>query len=150
MFWVEQIGYKYKMSNLQAALGVAQMERIEELVGKKREQFSIYNRAFSVIDGISLNPEPPFTKNSYWMPTIIIDKKLNINIEKLIGFMKENNIDIRNFFYLNSMFPMFEKKTENVISYDIYSRGINLPAYFDLTIEEQIYVIDMIKRYLNF
>lgn len=98
MFWVEEIGYKYKMSNIQAALGLAQIERVKELIDKKREQFYYYREAFSKIDGTAMNPEPDYVKNSFWMPTIIFSKALNINRDNLIQYMKARNIDIRNFF----------------------------------------------------
>jgi perosamine synthetase len=149
MFWVEQIGYKYKMSNLQAALGFAQMERINELVNKKREQFYLYQHAFASIEGLTMNPEPPHTVNSFWMPTLIFDEKSGINRDDLIVFMKKNNIDIRNFFYPNSMFPMFNEVRENIVSYSIYDKGINLPSYFDMNNDIELkFVISKIKEYI--
>ena len=149
MFWVEQIGFKYKITNIQAALGCAQMERVDELVNKKREQFMIYKQEFYGINGISLNPEPAYTKNSFWMPTLIFDKSMDINRDDLIYFMKGKGVDIRNFFYPISMFPMFSKAESNFVSYDIYSRGINLPAYFDLEKSELEYIVYLIKKAIN-
>jgi len=145
-FWCEQIGYKYKISNLQAALGCAQMKRIEELINKKREIFTLYQEYFRDIKGIVLNPEPVYTKNSYWMPTIIFDKSLNINRDNLINKFKENNVDARVFFYPISSFPMFVPQKENVVSYDIYYRGLNLPSYFELDKESVKRVVDIIKE----
>jgi len=71
MFWAEKVGFKYKMSNLQAALGYAQMQRVQELVSKKIEIFNMYKKELSKIDGIQMNDEQEYVKNSYWMPTII-------------------------------------------------------------------------------
>jgi len=149
MFWVEEIGYKYKISNLQAALGFGQMERVEELVEKKRKIFNCYQNNFSNINEIALNPEKSNTKNSYWMPTIIFSKSLNLNRADFIQYMKEKGMDIRNFFYPNSMFPMFKKAENNIVSYEIYDRGINLPAYFDMTNDEIEYVSENIINYLK-
>lgn len=146
-FWVDQIGFKYKMSNLQAALGLAQLERIEELVAKKRFIFDIYNKAFLNNDGISINPEPYYTKNSYWMPTIVFDHKLKISRDALMAYLKKQNIDVRNFFYPNSMFPMFTEVRSNKVAYDIFNRGINLPAYFDIEEDEIRFVIEKIQGY---
>src|SRR5687768_6909366 len=73
MFWMAEIGFKYKMSNLQAAMGCAQLERIEEFVAKRREIFSWYTEFLSGVEGISLNPEPEYTLNCFWMPTIVFD-----------------------------------------------------------------------------
>jgi perosamine synthetase len=70
-FWCETIGYKYKMSNIEAALGLAQMERIAELVARKREIFAMYKERLSGLPGISFNPEKPGTLNAYWMTTVV-------------------------------------------------------------------------------
>ncbi len=139
MFWVEQIGYKYKMSNLQAALGCAQMLRIEELVNKKREIFGWYKSALGKIESLSLNPEPDYTKNSYWMPTVIFDENLRLDREALTAYLAEKGISTRPFFYPNSMFPMYEK-APNPVSYAIYDKGINLPSYVDMTKPDADYV----------
>jgi len=145
-FWMEEYGYKYKMSNLQAAMGCAQIERAEELINKKREIFSWYETLLAHLP-CQLNPELPGTKNSYWMPTAIIDKSVNFNRESFFELMKENNIDSRPFFYPLSSLPMFEKRPENKVAYDIYERGINLPSHHDLNREQIEYVCSVIKRF---
>ena len=96
-----------------------------------------------------MNPEYPYTKNGYWLPTVIFDKSLKFNRNAFFGFMKSNNIDSRPFFYPLSALPMFEKKKENTISYDIYERGINLPSYHDMTKENVQKVSKVIFEYLK-
>ena len=134
-FWAETIGFKYKISNIQAAIGCAQMRRVGELIKKKRNIFFDYHEILSKIDGIKMNPIPnnKNTHYGYWMPTIVLDKKFNINREKLIQKFKDNNIDGRVFFYPLSSLPMFKEKKENIISYNIFNRGINLPSYHEIT-----------------
>ena len=77
-YWMEQYGYKYKMSNLQAAMGCAQIERVEELIDKKVLIFNWYKELLKDIP-CELNPELPGTKNSYWLPTMIFDKSLHFD-----------------------------------------------------------------------
>ncbi|MBN4051221.1 DegT/DnrJ/EryC1/StrS family aminotransferase [bacterium AH-315-M05] len=132
MFWMKEYGYKYKMSNLQAALGCAQIERADELVDKKREIFNWYKETFIETEEITLNPEPDYTKNSYWMPTIVINKKMNFNREDFMKYLKKNKIDSRPFFYPLSSLPMFKEMKENKVAYKIYKKGINLPCAFHL------------------
>ena len=148
MFHAEIIGYKYKMSNFQAALGLAQIERVDELVEKRRQIFYEYKKHLSELP-ISMNPEPSYTKNSFWLPAIIFDKSLNIDRNKLINFFKEKNVDIRPFFYPISSMPMFEKNEKNKIAYDIYYRGINLPSYYDITNAEIKFVCDCLKEFIK-
>ena len=144
-FWAQRVGYKYKMSNIDAALGAAQLERIEELVARKREIFSQYAEQLSSVPGIQLNLEAKGTVNSYWMTTVVFDDGLNIDRAKLLESMERANIDARVFFYPLSMMPPFENTPENTVSYNLYKRGINLPSYHDLTRSEIVRVCDLIK-----
>jgi perosamine synthetase len=146
-FWMAQYGYKYKMSNLQAAMGCAQIERADELIDKKRQIFNWYKEMLSGIP-CKLNPELSGTKNSYWLPTAIIDKSMNFNREDFFRYMKENNIDSRPFFYPISTLPMFENRPENTVACGIYERGINLPSYHDLQLEDVKYVCTVLKDFL--
>ena len=77
-------------------------------------------------------PDDPKTQYGYWMPTIVFDRSVNFNREKLLKMFRQNNIDGRVFFYPLSMMPMFEEKRDNKVSYDIYARAINLPTYHDI------------------
>jgi len=149
-YWVETIGFKYKMSNIQAAIGCAQIERVEELINRKREIFLEYFKLFKHLNGILMNPIPKDknTKYGYWMPTIIFDKKLIFNREKLIKKFHDNNIDGRVFFYPLSMFPIFKAK-KNTISYDIYQRGVNLPSFNDISHEEILKVYNIVLDYIK-
>ena len=147
-FWMEDYGYKYKMSNLQAAMGCAQIERADELIDKKREIFNWYKEFLADMPCI-LNPEHAGTKNSYWMPTAIFDESIKFNREGLFSYLKENNVDSRPFFYPLTSLPMFDDKPENIISYNIYQRGINMPSHHGLTKEDIEYVCMKIKDFLN-
>ena len=147
MFWMRDYGYKYKMSNLQAALGCAQIERIEELVNKKREIFGWYNKLLLGFP-CKLNPEPLGTKNSYWLPTIIFNKEINFDREAFFVLMKQKGVDSRPFFFPLTSLPMFEEKKENQTAYDIFKRGINLPSFHDLTYEDVKLICILIASFL--
>lgn len=135
-FWPDEIGYKFKMSNIQAALGCAQLERIDELVGAKRKVFSRYKTLLSHHADLTLNPEPQGRLNSYWMPTVVFSKSSGIKQEQLISAFQKENIDARVFFWPLSSLPMFTPKPENQQAYDIAQRAINLPSYSEMTSKE--------------
>src|SRR6185436_2933071 len=78
-FWIDEIGYRYRMSSVQAALGIAQTERLDELVAKKRQIFAWYEERLSGMEQLQLNPAIPGVRNSYWMVTAILDPKVGIN-----------------------------------------------------------------------
>ncbi len=147
MFWMRNYGYKYKISNMQAAMGCAQIERIEELVDKKREIFSWYKELLKDIP-CTLNPKPENTQNGYWLPTVIFDESLNIDRNGLFEHYKTLNVDSRPFFFPLSSLPMFETCTHNKVAYGLYERGVNLPSYHDLSHDQAKLVVKGLKEYL--
>jgi perosamine synthetase len=149
-FWAEIIGYKYKLSNIQAAIGCAQMERVDELVRRKREIFFKYKELFSSVKGIRMNVEKPDTYNSYWMPTIVFDDEIQFNREKCIMNFTKNNIDGRIFFFPLSSLPMFENIYDNKVSYRIHTQAINLPSYNDISDEEIQFVYRRVIEVLGY
>ena len=132
-----EVGYKYKMSNLQAALGLAQLERIEELVNRKREINALYNKLLSGSDKVRVSSELEGCKSIHWMTSIELVGASFEEREKLMKKLKENMIDSRPVFSPMSSLPMFDKRTENPISYRIGSSAINLPSGHNLK-ESQI------------
>ena len=153
-FWFDVIGFKYKMSNIQAAIGCAQMERIDELVSRKIEIFEIYKQKLKDFP-LRLNHTPKDCVNSYWMTTAIFDKDINFDREKLLLEFKNNNIDGRVFFYPLSLifkdsvdYDKMKIKEYNSVSYSIYNRAVNLPCYHDIKESDIDRVTDCIKRIL--
>ncbi|MBZ0092116.1 MAG: DegT/DnrJ/EryC1/StrS family aminotransferase, partial [Sulfuricellaceae bacterium] len=148
-FFPEYIGFKYKMSNLQAAIGCAQMERIEELVSRKREIFRYYAERILAMPGLTMNPEKPGTVNGYWMPTVVFDAQTGVTRESLRAAFANENIDARVFFHPLSGLPMFVAQPQNRLARDIPRRAINLPSFHDIMTEEQDQVVDVIRNVLN-
>lgn len=145
-FWPDMIGFKYKMSNIQAAMGCAQLERIDELISKKRKIFYFYKDNLENLP-FQFNPEPENTKNGYWMPTIIVDEDIQFKREDVLEKFNQENIDARVFFWPLSSLPMFTSKKENSKSYSLNMRGINLPSYHDLSEEDQLRVIKVLRNF---
>lgn len=148
-FWPEQVGFKYKMSNVQAAIGLAQVERIEELIARKREILSAYCDRLSRFKGLSLNPEPPGTVNGSWMPTVVFDPDLGITREALLAAFKTADIDARVFFHPLSSMAMFDPVPTNTTAWEIPNRAINLPSFHDITEAELGRVVTVIKETLR-
>jgi perosamine synthetase len=144
-FWPDEVGFKYKMSNLQAAIGLAQIERIDELVDRKRAIFYAYRDGLRGLNAISMNPEREGTRNGFWMPTVVFAEGSGITRENLQAAFAAENIDARVFFWPLSSTPSFTEALENTMAYDLPGRAINLPSYHDMTDEEQMRVIDVLK-----
>ncbi len=148
-FWHAIIGYKYRMANIQAALGLAQVERIEELIEKKREIFQWYFKRLKDIKKISMNVENEGVKNIYWMTSIVLNKKSSITRDQLMLELKKRMIDTRPFFFPFSMLPMYKTAVKNPNAYSIALNGINLPSGVNLTEEEVDYICTTVKNILR-
>jgi perosamine synthetase len=148
-FWADIVGFKYKMSNIQAAIGCAQMERINDLIGRKREILHEYRRGLEGVEAVSMNPEPPGVTIGGWMPTVVFSRKSEVTREVLQEAFKKADIDARVFFWPLSGLPMFEPKKENINAWDIPGRAINLPSYHELNKDEQYRIIEVIRHYFH-
>ena len=136
-FWPDMVGFKYKMSNIQAAMGCAQMERIGELIGRKRKIFESYQELLTSLPGVMLNPEYPGVVIGAWMPCAIFKPATGVTLGKLQDAFAADNIDARVFFHPLSSLPMFHKRLEHRHAWDIPGRAINLPSYHDITLNDQ-------------
>jgi perosamine synthetase len=143
-FWPDMIGFKYKMSNIQASIGCAQLERSEELISRKQDILKYYRERIEMLAGVRMNPEPAGTVNGAWMPTVVFDAVTGVTREKLQAVFTAKNIDARVFFHPLTCLPMFEARPQNRHAWDIPGRAINLPSYHDMQYEEQEYVIEVI------
>lgn len=149
MFCNSDVAFKYKMSSMQAALGLAQIERIDELIDYKRQIFSWYQERLKDVEGVTLNAEAEGVKSTYWMVSVIIDSRFGIDKERLMRLMAEKNIDCRPFFRPLSSIPAYEgteqadaARRRNQVSYRIAPYGVNLPSGLNLNEETVEYVCD--------
>ncbi|WP_394233861.1 DegT/DnrJ/EryC1/StrS family aminotransferase [Pseudomonas anguilliseptica] len=151
-FWPSELGHKYKISNLQAALGCAQLERIEGLVARKREIFALYQeRLLAAIPGARMNPEAADCRNSYWMPTLVLPSELAGQRDRVLMHMGQAGIDARIFFQPLSDTPVFANlpPVSTPRAHDLALRAFNLPSYHDLVAVDQQRVVDAILKGLQ-
>ena len=148
-FWPDVLGYKYKMSNIQAAIGLAQIERINELINRKREIFNLYYKELIKIDGVSLNPIQPNCKSGFWMVNIVFNRATGVTRENLQKEFSKENIDARVFFWPLSSLDFINKEVNTPVSIDLPSRAINIPSFHDITHEEQMRVIEVIRNVIK-
>ena len=131
-FWPDELGFKYKMSNLQAAIGCAQIERINELIAGKRRVFQAYQKRLADLP-LGMNPQAAGTVNGYWMPTIVAHEGTSFDRQALLAAFQQDQIDGRVFFWPLSQLPMFTPHTDHPTAYGLPERAINLPSYHDMS-----------------
>lgn len=132
-FWPDMVGFKYKMSNVEAAIGCGQVERIEELIAAKRRILAAYRERLAGLP-LRMNPEPPGTVNGAWMPTVVVDEDIPFDRERLLGDFQAADIDGRVFFWPLSglCLPSRLGPGGTPVATAIHRRAVNLPSYHDL------------------
>jgi len=146
-FFNDEVAFKYKMSSLQAALGQAQLDRVDELVAGKRSIFGWYRDRLGDCALLRLNAEPPETVNSYWMSTVVVDPGCGVTKEELAERLGAVGIATRPFFHPLSALPAYADtpsadaaRATNTVSRELGRFGLNLPSALRLTEDDVDYV----------
>ena len=149
-FWIDELGYKFKMSNFQAAFGLGQLENIDTLIEAKRRNYLRYKNNLSNVEGIKLSQAGDNTQSIYWMTSILLDQNLNISRDTFMEELHKLNIDTRTIFPSISQYPIWGKKyKENINSKFIGNNGINLPSGVKLTNNEIDYISNAVISLLE-
>ncbi|HMB99447.1 MAG TPA: DegT/DnrJ/EryC1/StrS family aminotransferase, partial [Flavobacteriaceae bacterium] len=148
-YYVEEVAFKYMPFNIQAALGYAQLQRIDDLIKIKRHHLEVYKNALGNIPGFQFNHEPAHVFNGCWITALVTNNPNTLSTQYMLHKLGEKNIPVRPFFYPLSSLPAYNQKYKymhsNTNAYSIASRGINLPGAMNLTDEQLQYVCDEIK-----
>lgn len=148
-FWPDVVGFKYKMSNVQAAIGCGQLERIQTLISRKREILHLYRTNLEGLQGIALNPDSVDKVNGAWMPTVVFDAETGVSRELIQHAFRSKEIDARVFFWPLSGLPMFGGVPKNRNAASIAARAINLPSFHDISESEIARVSEVINDLLD-
>lgn len=137
-YWAVEATFKYMPFNVQAALGYAQFQRINELIEKKRWILKTYQTALADLPDLYFNPEPAHVINAAWSSTLVIGKSYKIDKAEMMKRLTQLGFPARPFFYPLTMQPAFpgreqESRARNPVAYDVSNRGINLPAALNIT-----------------
>ena len=153
-YWYDVIGFNYRMTNVQAAIGIAQLKKIDEFIKRKRQIAQKYSKELEdlKIEGlITLHPEMPWAKSVYWMYSILLEDNFRIKREKLMQLLEEKGIETRPFFYPIHIMPPYNACNSNInnIAKSISLKGINLPSSSALKDSELDYIIESCKSIVN-
>ncbi len=146
-FWHRYVGFNYRMSNLQAAVGLAQLERIEEFVKIRRKNARFYNSLLADAEGITLPPEAKWAKNVYWMYSVLIENAFGIGRDEMMKRLENTGIETRTFFYPIHVQPIYAKRYRNKkfpVADELSRKGVNLPSGTTLEKEQIEYIVKCI------
>jgi perosamine synthetase len=147
-YWFPIVGYNYRMTNIQAAIGLAQLENIEVHLGKRRELAAQYLQGLAGLgDFLDFQHEQPWAKHTYWMFSILLKKRVALTRDEFMQKLAEAGVETRPLFYpMHVMPPYLEPSEKYPVATDLAARGINLPTHGSLSREDVDYVVENIIR----
>lgn len=145
----DEVGYNYRLTNIQAALGVAQLERLLDFINIKNENYNLYKKNINKIAGLCLAEVPGYASNNHWMYPLLIDKeKYGIDRETLMKYLSENGIQTRPLWFLNHLQKPYMKcqnyKVEK--AYELLEKTLNVPCSTNLTKKD---ILKIVKILIN-
>jgi perosamine synthetase len=141
-YWHSEIAYNYRMTNIQAAVGLAQFERIAELLDIRRRNAAHYNHRLADIPGLTLPPAMPWAENVYWMYSVIVEDEFGMKRDDLRAGLRQAGIDTRPFFYPIHTLPMYNAGQSLPVAENLGRRGLNLPSGATLTLDQIDFICD--------
>jgi perosamine synthetase len=151
----EKLGWNYRMTNLQAAVGVAQLEQLDLFIKKKRYIGELYNDLLSRLKNVQLPlTKTDYAKNIYWIYGIVLRSELKINAKEIIKKMTSEGIGCRPFFYPMHLQPVFKKYNlfngqSYPIAENLYERGFYIPSGLTLSEKKISHIVDVLYKILN-
>lgn len=150
-WYYEQIdlGYNYRITDIQAAIGISQLGRIDKFLEKRKKIAAKYDEAFRDFNGIEIPKQAEYSNSAYHLYVIKVDKSIR---KALFEYLRANNIGVNVHYIPVYTFPYYREhgyenvKCENAEK--LYESIISIPIYYDLSDEEQDYVIDKIKEFM--
>ncbi|MDP3734251.1 MAG: DegT/DnrJ/EryC1/StrS family aminotransferase [Nanoarchaeota archaeon] len=153
-FLHSELGYNYRLTNMQAAIGLAQLEKIEQLVNARRQNAFTYNQFLKNVPGMTLPPAKEWAKNVYWMYGLLVNPDFGISMPLVREKLEAKGIETRTFFIGMHQQPAYRKNDQRFpslhssypVADELTQKGFYLPSSSHLTKEQIIFITDTIKE----
>lgn len=153
-FFHEELGYNYRLTNLQAAIGVAQVERMDDILARKRHMGRLYNEGLAGIDGLQLPANKDWARINYWMYAVVLDEDRGLDAIAFAQVLKKRNIETRPFFLGMHEQPVFRemglfKGLKLPVSERVQRQGLYLPSGLAITESQIAEVVGAVREILS-
>jgi len=145
-YWHPEVGYNYRLTNLQAAVGVAQLSKIEKFLEIRKRNARLYADLLKGIEGIRLFPEASWAQPVFWMVSLLIEDSFGLSRDKFCELLREKGVDTRPFFIPAHHMPAYQKQETFPVADDLSNRGLNLPSSTKLSTDDVRYIAEVIYR----
>jgi perosamine synthetase len=148
-YWFPMVGFNYRMTNIEAAIGLAQLERIDWHLARRREIAGWYREELAEVEGIELSPQAPWAESAFWIACAVLDTARFGSRDDVMATLDEAGVETRPFFYPLHTLPMYRQAAEGgefPVAEDLARRGINLPSSAMLTRQDVAYVCERLRE----
>jgi perosamine synthetase len=147
-YWFPMIGFNYRMTNIEAAIGLAQLEKIDWHLARRRENADWYREELDGEQGVQLSPQEPWAESAYWIMCAVFDDERFGPRDQLMAALDSVGVETRPFFYPLHTLPMYRDENHSQdfpVAEDLARRGVNLPSSATLEREEVAYVCEQLR-----
>ena len=150
-YYHTEVGYNYRLNNIQAALGLAQLEQLPHFINKRGAISKFYRDHLSKVNGVRIQKDADWAFNNCWLSWIIIEKAAPTNKDKLLAMLNQNNMQSRSFFVPIHLLPPYKEDLAYQIEHAtrIYKQGLNLPSHPELIVEDLTHIVNLISSSLE-
>ena len=150
-YWHTTVAYNYRMTNLQAAIGLAQLEKIDWHLGERQRVAKLYDKYLPMLgDLVTVQAVPEQASHVYWMNSVMLSDKVSKSRDQVMEEMEARNIEMRPLFYPMHIMPPYEDSTVDCpVAESLAARGINLPSHAMLTEEHVKYIVESLKEIIG-
>lgn len=147
-YWFPVVGHNYRLTNVAAAIGLAQLERIDWHLARRRENAQWYREELAQVEWLSLSPELPWARSAFWMTCGLLQPDAPVGRDELIAALADAGVETRPFFYPLHTLPPYRGQGagEFPVAEDLAAAGLNLPSSARLTRDDVAYVARAIER----
>jgi perosamine synthetase len=148
-FWHKYIGFNYRMTNMQAAIGLAQTEQMSSFVENRRRNAALYTELLKEIPGIVTPPEAGWAKNVFWMYSILVEDEFGLTRDQLRAYLARYGIETRTFFIPMHLQPIYYqafKGQRYPVAERLCQRGFYLPSASSLTVQQINYIAGIVRQ----
>jgi perosamine synthetase len=148
-YWFSTTGYNYRMTNVAAAIGLAQIEKIDWHISRRRENAACYRECLDGIPALTLLGEKPWAKHACWMNNILLTDQARLKRDDVIVALADKGIETRPFFYPLHTLPMYRGNDSFPVAESLAARGISLPSSALLSRADIEYVAETLVTFLE-
>jgi perosamine synthetase len=129
-YWFPIVGFNYRMTNVAAAIGLAQLERVDWHVGRRRGNAGEYRKRLAHSERFELSPEAPWAESSFWMSSVLVRDATRRDRDEIMAGLATRGIETRPFFFPMHVLPPYRDIASHTfpVANDLSSRGLNLPS----------------------